>query len=45
MIQVVIADDQQLVRAGIAMLVNAEEDIAVVGEAADGQEALIQART
>jgi DNA-binding NarL/FixJ family response regulator len=45
MIRVVIADDQALVRAGIAMLVNAEEDIAVVAEASDGQEALTQART
>jgi DNA-binding NarL/FixJ family response regulator len=40
----VVVDDQPLVRAGIAMLVNAEDDIAVVAEAADGQDALIQAR-
>jgi DNA-binding NarL/FixJ family response regulator len=43
-IRVVVVDDQQLVRAGIVMLVNAEEDIAVVAEAADGQDALIQVR-
>ncbi len=44
MIRVVVVDDQPLVRAGIAMLVNAEEDITVVAEAADGQEALTQVR-
>ncbi|MBV8540474.1 MAG: response regulator transcription factor [Pseudonocardiales bacterium] len=44
MIRVVVVDDQPLVRAGITMLVNAEEDIDVVAEAADGQEALVQVR-
>ncbi len=44
MIRVVVVDDQPLVRAGIAMLVNAEEDIVVVAEATDGQDALIQVR-
>lgn len=44
MIRVVVVDDQPLVRAGITMLINAEEDIAVVAEAADGQEALVQVR-
>lgn len=44
MIRVVVVDDQELVRAGITMLVNAEEDISVVAEAADGQEALAQVR-
>jgi DNA-binding NarL/FixJ family response regulator len=44
MIRVVVVDDQPLVRAGITMLVNAEEDITVVAEAADGQEALTQIR-
>jgi DNA-binding NarL/FixJ family response regulator len=43
-IRVVVVDDQPLVRAGISMLVNAEEDITVVAEAADGQEALTQVR-
>ncbi|MDQ3763595.1 MAG: response regulator transcription factor [Actinomycetota bacterium] len=44
MIRVVVVDDQPLVRAGIVMLANAEEDIAVVAEAADGQDALTQIR-
>jgi DNA-binding NarL/FixJ family response regulator len=44
MIRVVVVDDQAFARAGISMLVNAEEDITVVAEAADGQEALTQAR-
>lgn len=44
MIRVVVVDDQPLVRAGIVMLVNAEEDIRVVAEATDGQEALTQIR-
>ncbi len=40
MIRVVLADDQALVRAGFAALLNAEADIEVVGEAADGEDAL-----
>ena len=43
-IRVVIVDDQPLVRAGIAMLLNAEDDITVVAEAADGEDAVTQAR-
>jgi len=35
-IRVVIADDQELVRAGFRALLDAEEDIEVVGESADG---------
>ncbi|MGH3886557.1 MAG: response regulator [Pseudonocardiaceae bacterium] len=45
MIRVVVVDDQPIVRSGIAMLVNAEEDITIVAEAVDGQDALTQART
>jgi DNA-binding NarL/FixJ family response regulator len=41
----VVADDQPLVRAGITMLVNAEQDIDVVAEAVDGQDALVQIRS
>ena len=40
MIRVVLADDQTLVRAGFRALLDAEDDIAVVGEAADGEEAI-----
>jgi DNA-binding NarL/FixJ family response regulator len=40
MIRVVLADDQSLVRAGFAALLDAEDDIEVAGEAADGREAV-----
>ncbi|HEY7143355.1 MAG TPA: response regulator transcription factor [Streptosporangiaceae bacterium] len=40
MIRVALADDQELVRAGFAALLDAEDDIEVVGEAADGNEAV-----
>jgi DNA-binding NarL/FixJ family response regulator len=43
-IRVMVVDDQALVRAGIVMLVNAEDDIVVVAEAVDGQDALTQVR-
>jgi DNA-binding NarL/FixJ family response regulator len=40
MISVLLADDQALVRAGFRALLNAEPDIEVVAEAADGLEAI-----
>jgi DNA-binding NarL/FixJ family response regulator len=40
MIRVLLADDQQLVRAGFAALLDAADGIEVVGEAADGSEAV-----
>jgi DNA-binding NarL/FixJ family response regulator len=43
-IRVLIADDQALVRAGFRMILDAEEDIDVVGEASDGAEAVAQAK-
>jgi DNA-binding NarL/FixJ family response regulator len=39
-ISVVLADDQALVREGLRMMLDAEPDISVVGEAATGREAL-----
>ncbi|WP_255947598.1 response regulator transcription factor [Streptomyces odontomachi] len=40
MIRVLLADDQLLVRAGFKALLDAQPDIEVAGEAADGEEAL-----
>jgi len=42
-IRVGIADDQELVRAGFRLILEAEPDIEVVGEAGDGREALTMA--
>ncbi|MBC7597334.1 MAG: response regulator transcription factor [Kineosporiaceae bacterium] len=39
-IRVVIADDQALVRTGLRMIVDSQDDLRVVGEASDGIEAL-----
>jgi DNA-binding NarL/FixJ family response regulator len=43
-IRVVLADDQALVRAGFQALLDAQDDIDVVGEAADGDEAVVVTR-
>ena len=43
-IRVVVADDQVLVRAGFRLLVDSAADLEVVGEAADGAEAVALAR-
>jgi DNA-binding NarL/FixJ family response regulator len=40
MIRVLLADDRALVRAGFAALVRSEDDMTVVGEAVNGQEAI-----
>ncbi|HEY7622945.1 MAG TPA: response regulator transcription factor [Solirubrobacteraceae bacterium] len=40
MIKLVLADDQELVRTGFRMILRAEPDLEVVGEAADGDEAV-----
>lgn len=45
-IRVVVADDQAMIRAGLRLVIQAEPDIDVVGEAADGHELLaVLART
>jgi len=43
-ISVLLADDQPLLRSGFRMILEAEEDLVVVGEAADGDEAVMLAR-
>jgi DNA-binding NarL/FixJ family response regulator len=44
MIRVLLADDQALIRSGIRALLDAEDDIEVVAEAADGKQAVALAR-
>jgi DNA-binding NarL/FixJ family response regulator len=39
-IRVIVADDQEIVRTGLVMILNAQPDIEVVGEAANGQRAV-----
>ena len=43
-IRVLLVDDQPLLRTGFRMILEAEPDIAVVGEAADGEQAVEQVR-
>ena len=45
MIRVLLADDQALIRAGFRVLVDAAEDLQVVGEATDGRQAVDLARS
>ena len=44
-ITVVVADDQRLIRAGFTVILNSQPDIEVVGEAADGSEAVSLCRS
>ena len=44
-IRVVIADDQELVRAGFAMVIGSQPDMEVVGQAGDGAQAVALAET
>jgi DNA-binding NarL/FixJ family response regulator len=43
-VRVLIADDQALVRAGFRMILDAEDDLDVIGEASDGLQAVEEAR-
>jgi DNA-binding NarL/FixJ family response regulator len=43
-IRILLADDQTLLRQGLSIILGAEEDLEVVGEAADGREAVDLAR-
>jgi len=45
MIRVVLADDQALIRAGFRVLIDSAPDLEVVGEAADGEEAVALVRS
>jgi DNA-binding NarL/FixJ family response regulator len=44
MIRVALADDQELVRTGFRLILSAEADMEVVGEAADGEQAVALVR-
>ena len=44
MIRVLVVDDQALVRGGFRLILDSQPDLEVVGEAADGREALAMAR-
>jgi DNA-binding NarL/FixJ family response regulator len=43
-VRVIVADDQEIVRTGLTMILNAQPDIEVVGEAPDGRRAVDLAR-
>ena len=45
MIRVLLADDQALIRAGFRVLLEAADDIEVIGEAVNGEQAIALART
>ena len=44
MIRVLLADDQELVRNGFRLILEIEHDLLVIGEVADGREAIDAAR-
>src|SRR6516164_5296908 len=43
-IRVLLADDHTILRAGLRMMLNAQPDIEVVGEASDGKQAITEAQ-
>jgi DNA-binding NarL/FixJ family response regulator len=42
--EVVVVDDQELMRLGLRMVINSQSDLKVIGEAADGAQAITAAR-
>ena len=44
MTRVLLVDDQAMIRAGIRMILESTDDLIVVAEAGDGEEAIVQAR-
>ena len=44
MIEIIVVDDHAVVRSGLRMLLEAEDDLAVVGEAGTAREAVFEAR-
>lgn len=44
-LRILLADDHKIVRDGLRLLIDGQPDMLVVGEAADGHEALVQARS
>ena len=43
-LRVLVVDDQALMRSGFSLMLSAEDDLVVIGEAADGQQAIAQTR-
>ena len=43
-VRILLADDEPLVRQGMRLILDAEDDLEVIGEAGDGAEALALAR-
>ena len=43
-IRVVLVDDQALIRTGFKMILEAEDDIEIVGEASDGEQGVVTTR-
>lgn len=44
MISVLLADDQELVRTGLSLIIDAQDDMTVIAQAVDGDSALVEAR-
>ena len=44
-IRIVVADDQDIIRRGLAMILDHQEDMSIVGQAADGEAAVDLAGT